>query len=131
VRLALTLVASLLLGVCGCVSASKADAPRIDGSSDAAFDRSYVNVVQELTPQEQRRFALALFAVLLPQSCLGSDGVLALTFLPASAERKAALRPCRAQLNGKSYHDIIQAADAQDKARGGSPAPPNNRWRGP
>jgi hypothetical protein len=67
----------------------------------------------------------------LPESCLSSEAVVALTFLPATAERKAGLRTCRAQLNGKSYRDIVEAADAKDAARGVSPAPPNNRWRGP
>ena len=120
-RLALTLVASLLLGAYGCESIPKADDLRIDGTSEGSFDQSYAKIVQKLSPQEQRRFALALFTVLLPEKCLSSEAVLALTFLPASPERKAELRTCRAQLNGKSYQDIVEAADAKNTSRGVSP----------
>jgi hypothetical protein len=116
VRSALTFAASLLLVVCGCASTPQTDTPRIDGTSDQSFDQSYVKLVQKLSSQEQRRFALALFSVLLPEKCLSSDAVVALTFLPASADRKAQLRTCRTQLNGKSYQDIVGAAEAKKTA---------------
>ena len=125
-RLALTLV---LIVVCGCASSPKADNLRIDGTSDASFDKSYVSLVQTLSPQEQRSFALALFGVLLPEKCLSPEGVFVLTFLPASPEHAPQLRTCRAQLNGKSYQDIVVAADS--KKTTSLAAPPNNRWRGP
>jgi hypothetical protein len=100
------------MSLAGCASGIRSPDARIDGTSEASFDRSYVQVVQPLSPEKRRRFALALFSVLLPQKCLSSEAVIALTFLPASADRKAELRTCRVPLNGKSYQDIIDAADA-------------------
>ena len=118
-----------VLWLCGCAATSpggKTD-PRIDGSSEASFDRSYDQVIRPLSPGERRQFALALFAVLLPDQCLGSDALLELTFLPVSADRTPHLRSCRTELDGKSYRDIIDAANI----KGGAASPHNNRWRGP
>ena len=116
-------VAVFALGV-AVVSNVLAGTSRIDGTSEEAFDRSYTKLVRKLSQQEQRRLALALLSALLPEKCLSSDMVIALTFLPVSAEHRDGLRPCRAQLNGKSYQDLIEAADAK---HGSSPpsAPPN------
>jgi len=101
-----------------CASSSRAPVPRIDGTSEASFDHSYVQLVQPLSQDQRRRLALALLSALLQENCLSTDEVLALTFLPASADREAQLRSCRAQLNGKSYQDLVDAADA--KAAGAS-----------
>jgi hypothetical protein len=117
------------LCLCGCAATSPGGTTdaRIDGTSETSFDRSYDQVIRPLSPGERRQFALALFSVLLPDKCLGSDAVLELTFLPVSADRTAHLRSCRTQLDGKSYRDIINAANKN----GGAGPPHNNRWRGP
>ena len=113
-RIAPTCVFSLVaIGLASCASSIRSPDARIDGTSDASFDRSYIEVLQPLSSEKRRRFALALFSVLLPQNCLSSEAVIALTFLPASADRKAELHTCRVPLNGKSYQDIIDAADAK------------------
>lgn len=113
-----------VLWVCGCAASTgvKVD-PRIDGTSEASFDSSYAQIIRPLSPAERRQFALALFGVLLPAKCLSSDAVLALTFLPVSPERAADLRPCRTQLSGKSYREILDAAGE----KGGAASPHNNR----
>lgn len=117
------------LWLCGCAATSTAakDAPRIDGTSDASFDSSYAQVIRPLSPQERRQFALALFSVLLPDQCLSPPALLGLTFLPASTERGADLRSCRTQLSGKSYSDIIDAANE----KGHAASPHNNGSTGP
>jgi len=117
------------LWLCGCAATStgaKAD-PRIDGTTEISFDSSYAQVIRPLSQGERREFALALLAVLLPDKCLGPEPIVGLTFFPVSTDRAADLRSCRTQLNGKSYADIIGAANEKDRAA----SPHNNRWRGP
>jgi len=97
---------------------------KIDGTSEESFDRSYVRLVRKLSQQERRQYALALFSILLPEKCLGSNATIALAFSPASPELKTELRPCRAQLDGKSYRDVVDAANAKGDAP--SPATPPN-----
>ena len=46
----------------GCaMTEKKTDVPRFDGSSDATFDKSYVQVLRPLTGRQPRELALALF----------------------------------------------------------------------
>ena len=97
---------------------------KIDGTSEESFDRSYVRLVRKLSQQERRQYALAMFSILLPEKCLGSNATIALAISPASPELKTELRPCRAQLDGKSYRDVVDAANAKGDAP--SPATPPN-----
>ena len=89
---------------------------RIDGTSEESFDRSYVKLVRKLSQQERRQYALALFSVLLPEKCLGPNATIALTFSPVSPELKTELRPCKAQLDGKSFRDVVDAANVKRNA---------------
>jgi hypothetical protein len=106
----------VVMQLVACVSGDRAPVVRIDGSSDAAFDHSYRQLLQPLSPDQRRRLALALLSALLQQNCLGTDAVMELTFFPAAPDREAQLRSCRAALNGKSYQDLIDAADAKAAA---------------
>lgn len=83
----------------------------IDGSSQSSFAASYSNIARKLSPRQARRFALALFTVLLPESCLSSDDLIRLTFFPVSPDRKEELIGCRRQLDGRSYRNVIEAAN--------------------
>jgi hypothetical protein len=83
----------------------------LDGSSESSFAASYSNLARNLSPRQARRFALALFTVLLPESCLSSDDLVRLTFFPVSPDRKGELIGCRRQLEGKSYRNVIEAAN--------------------
>ena len=106
----------------GCASSSqgvRAGDPQIDGSSEASFRSSYARVVRPLSAAERRQLALALFGLLLGDKCLSTDGTIELTFLPVSIDRPADLHTCRAQLNGMSYRNIIDAA--KEKERGSHP----------
>jgi len=83
----------------------------IDGSSEVSFSTSYSNLAQKLSPRQARRFALALFAVLLPENCLSSDDLVRLTFFPVSPDRKGELGSCRIQLSGMTYQNVMEAAN--------------------
>jgi hypothetical protein len=113
-RLGICFVILLMcMQLAGCVSGIRSPEARIDGTSDASFDKSFTEVLQPLSAEKRRGLALALLSVLLPQNCLKPDAVMALTFFPASNERKADIRSCRTQLNGESYQEIIDAGNAK------------------
>jgi hypothetical protein len=111
--------------LCVTVSAGAKEPRRIDGTSDASFDKSYGRLVQSLPAAERREFALAVFSVLLPHSCLTLDAVMSLTFLPASPKDAAGIRPCRGMLHGKSARDITE--EANSKANPEPSEAPNKR----
>lgn len=69
-------------------------APRIDGSSDEAFDRSHARLVQSLVPEDRLRLTLAEGIVLAPLGCLTDS----------------ALRSCRVALDGMGFQDIMARA---------------------
>jgi hypothetical protein len=108
--------ASLLVGCTTTSPGARSGDPQIDGSSEASFDSSYAKVVRPLSAADRRQLALALFGVLLGDKCLSTNAILELTFLPVSTDRPADLHTCRAQLNGMSYRNIIDAA--KEKERG-------------
>jgi hypothetical protein len=90
--------------------------PRIDSSSDTAFAKSFSKVTRSLHGYEPRRFALALFGVLLPRRCLTPDATVHLTFAPVAPSDGALLQSCREHLDGKSYADIITEGEAKESA---------------
>lgn len=102
--------------LCAAVSAGAKEPRRIDGTSEASFDKSYGRLVQSLPATERRKFALALFSVLFPHGCLTSDAAISLTFLPASPKDMAGIRPCRGVLHGKSSQDITEEANSKASA---------------
>lgn len=95
------------------LSGCATEPPRIDSTSEVAFENSFSNVTRSLHGYEPRRFALALFGVLLPSQCLNSEAIIHLTFAPVSPSDGAMLQPCREQLQGKSYVDIIAEGEAK------------------
>jgi hypothetical protein len=106
--------ASLLLGVI--FSGCAVEPPRIDATSDAAFEKSFAKVARSLRGYEPRRFALGLFGVLLPRQCLSSEAVLHLTFSPVAPGDGLMLLSCREHLQGKSYVDIINDSNLKKGA---------------
>lgn len=104
------LIISLTLA-CATISVFASEVPRIDSSSDGAFDKSFAKVVNSLHGYERRQFALGLFGVLLPRKCLSTEATLHLTFDPVAPGDGTLLRSCREQLQGKSYEDVIKEGE--------------------
>lgn len=109
-------------------TASAAEAPRIDGASDSAFDKSFAKLVRSLHGYERRTFALGLFGVLVPSSCLSPEATIHLTFSPVAPGDGPLVRSCREHLQGKSYEDIIKEgepkpAQSQVSQPGGASSP--------
>jgi hypothetical protein len=113
-RLVSAVWASLVVGCAATSPGARSGDPRIDGSSEASFDSSYAKVVRPLSAGDRRQLALALFGVLLADKCRSTNAILELTFLPVSTDRPADLHTCRAQLNGMSHRDIIDAAKEKE-----------------
>ena len=88
---------------------SCASVPRIDGTSAQAFDRSYEALVDSLTPEERLQLTWAQLVFLVPTGCVGSKKsesfITAATGVP-----EADIRPCREQLHGMTYKDILDKA---------------------
>ena len=95
---------SMLLAAGGCASA-----PRIDGTSAQAFDSSYAKLLDSLTPEERLKLALAQLVVLAPTGCLASSASESSITL-ATGVPEADIRPCREQLHGMTYQDIVDKA---------------------
>jgi hypothetical protein len=108
------IVAAAVLCV-GC-TAQRADPPRIDASSDAAFDVSFGRLVKSLRGYEPRALALGLFGVLLPKECLSPEALIYLMFSPVSPNDAPRIGSCREHLDAMSFRDIMEAAESA-KAR--------------
>jgi hypothetical protein len=95
----------LVLGISACSSV-----PKIDGSSDAAFDRSHVRLVDSISPQDRMRLSLAELIVLAPLGCLSPKPIARQPFLTKSLGGQASLRSCRKELDGQTFKDIMSRA---------------------
>ena len=96
--------------------------PRIDGSSKAAFERSHAAVVAELSPEDQLRLSLAELIVLSPKGCLTTKPHVDQPFLSETLGGQADLSPCRKELHGLTFKDIMSLAYPQGKLTGGGAA---------
>jgi hypothetical protein len=95
----------LLLGISACSSA-----PRIDGSSDAAFDRSHARLVDSISPQDRMRLSLAEAIVLTPLGCATLKPIPGQPFPTKIFGGQANITSCRKELNGLSFKDIMSRA---------------------
>jgi hypothetical protein len=95
----------LLLSLSACSSA-----PTIDGSSDAAFDRSHARLVESISPQDRMRLSLAEAIVLAPLGCVTSKPIPGQPFLTETLGGQANITSCRKELNGLSFKDIMSRA---------------------
>ena len=95
----------LALGISACNSA-----PTIDGSSDAAFDRSHARLVESISPQDRIRLSLAELIILAPLGCLSRKPIPRQPFLTKSLGGQARLRSCRKELDGQTFKDIMSRA---------------------
>ncbi|MGY0800142.1 hypothetical protein ACW7G0_13960 [Lysobacter sp. A286] len=105
----IAIVLTALMSACFAVRA--AEPARIDGSTDTSFDTSFSKLVKSLKAPERRTLALGLFGALIRHECLSPEAVIALTFSPVEPKDAPRIRPCRAHLDGKSYEEIMQAAE--------------------
>jgi hypothetical protein len=99
------IVLLLLLGISACKSV-----PTIDGSSDAAFNRSHARLVQSISPQDRMRLVLAEAIVLTPLGCVTSKPFPGQPFLAKTLDGQANIASCRKELNGLTFKDIMSRA---------------------
>jgi hypothetical protein len=100
-RVALVFVACAV----GCASV-----PRIDGRSDAAFDRSHAKLVESLAPSDRLRLMLAEALLLSPRGCLTVEPIPGDAWMTDALGGQAVLRTCRTELDGLSFDDILALA---------------------
>ena len=108
-------LASLAIASCG-------SAPRIDGSSSAAFERSHAAVVAALSPEERLQFSLAELVVLSPKGCLTTQPLADQPFLNGTLGGQADLGPCRKELHGLTFKDVMRLAYPQGQPADGGVA---------
>ena len=108
------LIALASLGIASCGSA-----PRIDGSSPAAFERSHAAVVAALSPEERLQLSLAELVVLSPKDCLTTKPLPDQPFFNEALGGQADLSPCRKELHGLTFKDIMRLAYPQVERAGG------------
>ena len=110
-------LASLAIASCG-------SAPRIDGSSEAAFERSHAAVVAALSPEERLKLSLAELIVLSPKGCLNTQPLAEQSFLNETLGGQTDLSSCRKELHGLTFKDIMGLAYPQGEPAGGGAASP-------
>ena len=108
-------LASLAFAACG-------SAPRIDGSSQAAFERSHAAVTAALSPEDRLRLSLAQLIVLSPKGCLTTKRLADQSFLNETLGGQTDLSPCRKELHGLTFKDIMGLAYPQGEPEGGGVA---------
>lgn len=99
--------------------ASCASTPRIDGSSETAFERSHAAVVAALSPEDQLRLSLAELIVLSPRGCLTTKPHVDQPFLGETLGGQADLSRCRKELHGLTFKEIMNRAYPQGEPTGG------------
>ena len=100
--------------------------PKIDGSSDAAFEKSHAGLVQSLSAENRLRLSLAEAIILSPENCLKIKQSPDMPMLNEAFEGQADLRSCRNQLNGLTFEDIMARAYPKGKTSGKpNRVPPN------
>ena len=110
--------ASLLITIALTVGIAPAEAKepvRIDGTTEASFERSFAKMVRSLKAPERRKLALGLFGALLKHECLAPETVIQLTFFPVAPRDGPFIRPCREHLHGMSYSDVLHAGEPRAK----------------
>ena len=105
-------LASMAIVSCG-------SAPRIDGSSQSAFERSHAAVIAALSPEDRLRLSLAELIVLSPKGCLTTKALPDQPFLNETLGGQVDLSPCRKELHGLTFKDIIGLAYPQGEPAGG------------
>lgn len=96
-------------------------APRIDGSSQAAFEDSHAAVVASLSSEDRMRLSLAELIVLAPKGCLTTKPLPGQPFLDKTLGGQADLSSCRKELHGLTFKDIMALAYPGEPIRGGKP----------
>ena len=111
----LVTLTSLAIASCG-------SAPRIDGSSRVAFERSHAVVVAALSPEDRLRLSLAALIVLSSKGCLTTRPLADQPFLNETLGGQTDLSPCRKELHGLTFKDIMDLAYPQGEPEGGGVA---------
>jgi hypothetical protein len=111
--LAIVALASLAVASCSSV-------PEIDGSSPSAFERSHSALVVSLSPEDQMRLSLAELIVLSPKGCLTHKPLPGRPILDDTFGGQADLSPCRKELHGLTFNDIMHQAYPQKRPSDGN-----------
>ena len=97
-------ITALILWLAACQTV-----PRVDGRSAQSFTTSHTALVSSLNPEDQLKLTLAELIMLARTGCLEpmkpEDLV---SFTPELS--KFDLEPCRKQMHGMSYSDIMKRA---------------------
>jgi hypothetical protein len=111
----LTFVAlsSLIISSCAFV-------PRIDGSSQAAFERTHAALIASLSPEDRLRLSVAEAVFLSHKDCISTKPIPD-PFLNKFFGGQADLSTCRKELNGLTFKDIMSRAYPQVEQSGGAP----------
>ncbi len=94
--------------------------PKIDGSSEEAFERSHATLVASLSPEDRMRLTLAELVLLSPKGCLTTKPSLGQPFLNDTLGGQADLSSCRKELHGLTFKDIMALAYPQGEPATGS-----------
>jgi hypothetical protein len=115
-------VASLtFVGLSSLAISSCASAPRIDGSSQAAFERTHAAVIASLSPEDRLRLSVAEAVFLSRKGCISTKPIPD-PFLNKFFSGQADLSTCRKELNGLTFKDIMSRAYPQvEQSGGGAP----------
>jgi hypothetical protein len=111
-----TIASLTFVGLSSLAITSCGSAPRIDGSSQAAFERTHAAVIASLSPEDRLRLAQAEAVFLSNKGCITNKSILDKYFGGQSD-----LSTCRRELNGLTFKDIMNRAYLQVQQDGGGP----------
>jgi hypothetical protein len=106
------------IGLSSLAITSCASAPRIDGSSQAAFERTHAALVASLPPEDRLRLTLAEAVFLSRKGCISTKPI-SDPFLNKLLGGQVDLGACRKELNGLTFKDIINQAYPRVEQNGG------------
>lgn len=105
------IIASLTaIGLLSLAIASCSSAPRIDGSSKAAFERTHAAVIASLSPGDRMRLSLAEIVFLSRKDCLSTKPIPDQPWLDKMLGGQADPSSCRRELQGLTFRDIMNRA---------------------
>ena len=119
---ALAVIPSLLAVVSACAG------PRalIDGTSAESFARSHAGLVASLSPTEHMQLLLAEVVLLESKDCLTEHPANPNSLVERQLGGPVDISPCRKELHGIGFQEIMKRAYPSGGARGSDSLPPNN-----
>jgi hypothetical protein len=113
-----TIASLIFVGMSSLAITSCASAARIDGSSQAAFERTHAAVVASLSPEDRLRLTLAEAVFLSHKGCISTKPIPD-PFLNEFFGGQVDLGTCRKELHGLTFKDIMNRAYPRAEQNGG------------